>query len=79
MHAGFRVLALEGAADAAGSGGGGGEPALRVAAAYTAHGVGDALGYGADWAHGGGGGAEPLRAATCSFYDRALHVWTLDV
>ena len=74
MHAGFRVLEVAG-----GAADGDGAPALRVAASYTAHGVGDALGYGADWAHGGGGGSEPLRAATCSFYDRKLHLWTVSV
>ena len=73
MHAGFRVLEVAG-----GAADGDGAPALRVAASYTAHGVGDALGYGADWAHGGGG-SEPLRAATCSFYDRKLHLWTVSV
>jgi len=44
-------------------------------ASYTAHGVGSALAYGADWERGGSG---ELRAATCSFYDHALHLWQLD-
>lgn len=32
------------------------------------------LGYGADWCHLEDGGGKSL-VATCSFYDRLLHLW----
>ena len=63
MHAGFRVLEAP-------PGGG-----LRVTAEYTAHGVGQALGYGADWARGAPAAEGGLGAATASFYDKLLHTW----
>ena len=66
MHAGFRVLELP-----AEDGG------LQVAAEYTAHGTGQALGYGADWARGGPWAAGGLGAATASFYDKLMHTWEL--
>ena len=67
-------------------------PGLRCIASYTAHGMGaGGLAYGADWRWPGvgllgeastGSGAVPaapvrLVAATCSFYDRQLHLWSL--
>ena len=71
MHAGYVLEVAGGAA--------GGDGALRVAASYTAHGVGDALEYGADWAHGGGGGSSrcalrraPSTTASCTLDG---HVW----
>ena len=48
---------------------------FHVAAQYTAHGTGSALGYGADWAPTPARDDGGLLAATCSFYDRQLHVW----
>jgi diphthamide biosynthesis protein 7 len=68
MHAGFKVLALDDAG------------APHELASYTAHGVGKALAYGADWERSTRDGeAGALRAATCSFYDKALHLWQLDL
>ena len=82
MHAGFKVLRLEGshASD--------GEPAsLREVAAHRqgtdacvkAAGIvegGAGLAYGADWAHPGPN-ADTALAGTCSFYDHTLHLWSL--
>lgn len=60
---------------------------LGSVATYQEHGLGaKGLGYGADWARspprgsaGGGGGkaGRGLLAATCSFYDRQLHLWQM--
>ena len=62
-------------------------------ASYTEHGTGKALAYGADWAHDepvrhdgvdsgdldSAASSAVYRAATCSFYDRALHLWSVGV
>ena len=70
MHAGFAVLRTPtGAPEAAEA------TELEVVARYEAHGTGAALGYGADWSHARVADGGALLAATCSFYDRALHVW----
>ena len=61
---------------------------LDVTATYDAHGLGaKGLGYGADWAWGhrrhraqsslGEADDRALVGATCSFYDRQLHLWQL--
>ena len=77
MHAGFAVLrASGGLADGEGSAdNSGGAPTLESLATYEAHGMGQALGYGADWAWTGPAATPLLLGATCSFYDRALHTW----
>lgn len=81
MHAGFKVVRLDGshASD--------GEPAsLREVAAYgqgtdaceKAAGIvegGAGLAYGADWAYPGPD-ADTALAGTCSFYDHTLHLWS---
>ena len=67
MRARLQVLALDDSG------------APRELASYTAHGVGSALAYGADWERVREGEAGELRVATCSFYDHALHLWQLDV
>eukprot|EP00965_Chrysotila_dentata_P176829 5840099-Pleurochrysis_carterae.AAC.2 len=58
MHAGFTVLHLDQT----------GSPSVH--ATYIAHGSGTALAYGVDWVHS----EEELIAASCSFYDQALHI-----
>ena len=63
MHAGFAVLRASSAESE--------EQSLELLGRYEAHGMGQALGYGADWSHEEDG----LLAATCSFYDRQLHAW----
>ena len=70
MHGGFKVLRLDGSYD------GDEPPAVREAAAYSEHGMGQALAYGADWAHASPATGATL-AASCSFYDHALHLWTV--
>ncbi len=45
---------------------------IRVAEHFQQHG---SLGYGADWSHGPQPFGKSL-VATCSFYDRQLHLWT---
>jgi diphthamide biosynthesis protein 7 len=90
MHAGFAVIRVEGleqSTDAQAEEAEGApiiDPSaltLDVVARYEAHGMGSALGYGADWAHRPT--SEPpsstLRGATASFYDRQLHLWSYDV
>jgi hypothetical protein len=50
---------------------------LEVTARYEEHGMGAALGYGADWAHRPTAKwpSSTLLGATASFYDRQLHLW----
>ena len=55
-----------------------GEGSVEVAAQYTEHGTADTLGYGVDWMHGDVQSAVET-AATCSFYDRLLHTWTVSL
>ena len=64
MHAGFAVLRASSSAESE-------ERSLELLGRYEAHGMGQALGYGADWSHEEDG----LLASTCSFYDRQLHAW----
>lgn len=74
MHAGFAVLRAPMEGGDANDGAATGE--LAVVARYEEHGMGAALGYGADWSHAPSLNAhDAVLAATCSFYDRALHVW----
>lgn len=79
MHAGFAVLHVEGgeldAVDVDLS-----TLTLDVAARYEAHGMGSALGYGADWAHRPAEDppSAKLRGATASFYDRQMHLWSYE-
>ena len=61
MYSGFAVLRADGAA---------GE--VCILEAYTHE--PDSLSYGADWCRAAGGGS---LAATCSFYDRQLHLWSV--
>ena len=87
MHAGFTSLRVPATfADVKGSLGASGASAMEIDTRYTEHGTGDALGYGADWApwqtrwgYRNKQCKRPLLAATCSFYDCALHLWSCPV
>ena len=72
MHAGFAMLHVGGELVAGAEAQS--EATLEIAARYEAHGTGQSLGYGADWCHAPAADGW-LLGATCSFYDRALHVW----
>ena len=87
MHAGFAVLKTAGGeVDESGGEGADGEAdaplpcELEALALYEAHGLGaGGLGYGADWRRGAGADGAADVAATCSFYDRALHLWSVSL
>ena len=84
MYNGFAVMRVDGGGEA------GEGPCIELLEAYE-HQAGS-LSYGADWcrlpptapapaAEGGGGGCSGSGAlvATCSFYDKQLHLWSPDV
>ena len=82
MHDGFKIMHVDYAADALEADGA--HAPVRTMHHYEGH---ASLAYGADWVRmqgNGGDGVEDKEAdascttaivATCSFYDRALHVW----
>jgi diphthamide biosynthesis protein 7 len=85
MHAGFAVVRAAGLQTGADDAEQMTDVRLETVATYEAHGLGArGLGYGADWSRsraaaedGGTGESCPLLGATCSFYDRQLHLWRL--
>ncbi|KAL0368093.1 UNVERIFIED_CONTAM: hypothetical protein Scaly_1028200 [Sesamum calycinum] len=63
MHNGFAIVKFDG-------------NQVQVVEQYNKH---DSLAYGADWQRGDASVAGTKKSpviATCSFYDRLLHVWT---
>mmetsp|Transcript_14005 Transcript_14005/g.39624 ORF Transcript_14005/g.39624 Transcript_14005/m.39624 type:complete len:157 (+) Transcript_14005:288-758(+) len=62
MHAGFQVLKVS--------------DGFSEVETVESHTENESLAYGADWMDGTAAGAGRDVVATCSFYDRKLHVWS---